>query len=441
MATSVKKVPSFRRSRPSLAAITIEGFKSINSECRLELGSLNILAGANSAGKSSFLQPLLLLKQTVEAAYDPGPLLIDGPNVKFTELAQIFSKVAGAKRQLSIGLYASDGRGLKLSFGIGTKKQLQIKENIHTDRKGKSQILTEGLSNDEVKKIVKASGFPSSSMFAQHEASIGRDRAFLRLQFTAEDRTYMFPVGIVDGFGEDVGRNIIHVPGLRGNPERSYKKTAVGGSFPGTLDTYVASIVANWQEYDHEKLETLGRQLLQLGLTWKVTSKKIDDTRVELQVGRLPTAAQGGARDLVSIADVGFGVSQVLPVLVALLVAKPGQMVYIEQPETHLHPKAQRALAAIFAEAVQRQSVVIVETHSLLFVRAIQTLVARGEVEKDVVKLHWVERDAVGQTQVTTRDLDESGAYGDWPQDFEATEMAGEQDFIEAAEAVLLNHG
>lgn len=441
MATSVKKVPAFRRSRPSLAAITIEGFKSINSECRLELGSLNILAGANSAGKSSFLQPLLLLKQTVEAAYDPGPLLIDGPNVKFTELAQIFSKVAGAKKQLSIGLYASDGRGLKLSFGIGTKKQLQIKENIHTDRKGKSQILTEGLSDDEVKKIVKASGFPSSSMFTQHEASIGRDRAFLRLQFTAEDRTYMFPVGIVDGFGEDVGRNIIHVPGLRGNPERSYKKTAVGGSFPGTLDTYVASIVANWQEHDHEKLEILGRQLLQLGLTWKVTSKKIDDTRVELQVGRLPTAAQGGARDLVSIADVGFGVSQVLPVLVALLVAKPGQMVYIEQPETHLHPKAQRALAAIFAEAVQRQSVVIVETHSLLFVRAIQTLVARGEVEKDVVKLHWVERDAVGQTQVTTRDLDDSGAYGDWPQDFEATEMAGEQDYIEAAETALFNHG
>ena len=172
-----------------------------------------------------------------------------------------------------------------------------------------------------------------------------------------------------------------------------------------------------------------------------MTSKKIDDTRVELQVGRLPTAAQGGARDLVSIADVGFGVSQVLPVLVALLVAKPGQMVYIEQPETHLHPKAQRALAAIFAEAVQRQSVVIVETHSLLFVRAIQTLVARGEVEKDVVKLHWVERDAVGQTQVTTRDLDESGAYGDWPQDFEATEMAGEQDYIEAAETALFNHG
>ena len=48
---------------------------------------------------------------------------------------------------------------------------------------------------------------------------------------------------------------------------------------------------------------------------------------------------------MVSIADVGFGVSQVLPVLVALIVAKPGQLVYLEQPELHLHPRAQVALA------------------------------------------------------------------------------------------------
>ena len=54
MATNVKKIRTFRGLPPSLAAITIEGFKSIKSECRLELGNLNILAGANSAGKSSF---------------------------------------------------------------------------------------------------------------------------------------------------------------------------------------------------------------------------------------------------------------------------------------------------------------------------------------------------------------------------------------------------
>ena len=185
----------------------------------------------------------------------------------------------------------------------------------------------------------------------------------------------------------------------------------------------------------------MGNQLQQLGLTWKVTSKKLDDTRVELQVGRLPSAAKGGDKDLVSIADVGFGVSQVLPVLVALLIARPGQVVYIEQPETHLHPKAQRALAGIFAHAATQQATVVVETHSLIFVRAVQTLVAKQELAKELVKLHWVERDAKGDTTVTTRELDNAGAYGDWPQDFEATEMAVEQDYLDAAEKVLFNHG
>lgn len=440
MATTAKKFRTSRGLSSKLSAITIEGFKSIKSERKLELGNLNILAGANSAGKSSFLQPLLLLKQTVEATYDPGPLLIDGPNVKFTELTQIFSKVSGAKKQLSIGLHSEDGRLLKLSFEIGDKKQLKIKENTHVDSKGVSHAFTENATPEDIKKIVKAAGFPTTGMFAAANASIVRDRAFLRLQFSEANRSFVFPISAVDGFGDDIGRNIIHVPGLRGNPERSYKKTAVGDNFPGTLDSYVASVVAHWQDNDseHNKLETLGKQLQQLGLTWKVSSKKIDDTRIELQVGRLQTATQGGAKDLVSIADVGFGVSQVLPVLVALLVAKPTQIVYIEQPETHLHPKAQRALAQIFADAVARDSIVIVETHSLIFVRAIQTLVAKNGLRKDAVRLHWVERDARGETQVTTSKLDDAGAYGDWPQDFESTELDAEQAYIEAAEERLL---
>ena len=439
MATTVKNAASFRHARPSLASITVRGFKSIGSECKLELGSLNILAGANSAGKSSFLQPLLLLKQTVEAAYDPGPLLLDGPNVKFSELGQIFSKNLGINKQISVGFYADDGRALKLSFEVGADEQLQIKENTHTDQNGASYALSEKLSSDDIHRIVQVSGVPVS-MFDLDKLAVFRDRAILRLQYTQQGVPFIFPFRITDGFGEDVARDLIHVPGLRGNPERSYKKTAVGVSFPGTLDTYVASIVAYWQEHDHDKLDTLSRQLRQLGLTSKVTSKKVDDTRIELQVGRLPSAVPDDVNDFVSIADVGFGVSQVLPVLVALLVAKPGQMVYIEQPETHLHPKAQRALAEIFADAVQRDSVVIVETHSLLFVRAVQTLVARGHVQKEAVKLHWVARDAAGQTQVTTCELDKAGAYGDWPQDFEETEMAGELGYIEAAEKVLFSN-
>ena len=89
---------------------------------------------------------------------------------------------------------------------------------------------------------------------------------------------------------------------------------------------------------------------------------------------------------MVSIADVGFGVSQTLPVVVSLLAAEKGQMVYIEQPEIHLHPRAQVQLAEILADAVNQGVRVVVETHSSLLILSLQTLVAERVIDsKDVI--------------------------------------------------------
>ena len=55
---------------------------------------LTILAGANNSGKSSIMQPLLMMKQTLEATYDPGPLKLDGPNAHFTSAEQFLSQPA-----------------------------------------------------------------------------------------------------------------------------------------------------------------------------------------------------------------------------------------------------------------------------------------------------------------------------------------------------------
>jgi predicted ATPase len=224
------------------------------------------------------------------------------------------------------------------------------------------------------------------------------------------------------------------VPGLRGNPERTYKITATTGpEFPGTFEHYVASIVNRWQINEDLRLISLGRALGTLGLTWKVEAKSVDDTQVELLVGRLPNVAKSGATDLVSIADVGFGVSQVLPVLVALLVAEPGQMVYLEQPEIHLHPRAQVALAQVLADAANRGVRVVTETHSSLLLLGIQSLVAEGKLSPDKVKLHWFTRRDDGATAVTDADLDEAGAFGDWPEDFADVDLETESRYIDAA--------
>src|SRR5258706_16247475 len=92
-----------------ITRITIEGYKSIVKEQSIEIAPLSILAGANSSGKSSMIQPLLLLKQTLEAPFDPGPLLINGPILKFTSSDQFLSPKAGGPRGLRISIDAFGG--------------------------------------------------------------------------------------------------------------------------------------------------------------------------------------------------------------------------------------------------------------------------------------------------------------------------------------------
>jgi hypothetical protein len=70
--------------------IIVEGFKSIGQETVMDVAPLTLLCGANSSGKSSMIQPLLLLKQTMEVGYDPGPLLLAGTNVGFSAAAEMF---------------------------------------------------------------------------------------------------------------------------------------------------------------------------------------------------------------------------------------------------------------------------------------------------------------------------------------------------------------
>ena len=165
-----------------------------------------------------------------------------------------------------------------------------------------------------------------------------------------------------------------------------------------------------------------------------VAAERVDDTRIELRVGAMIDAPSRQSR-LTSIADVGFGVSQVLPVLVALLVADAGQLVYVEQPELHLHPRAQCVLARLMADTARRGVRLIVETHSALLLLSLRTLVADGKLDPELVKLHWFSLNREdGSTAVNSADFDQDGAYGDWPEDFGDVELAAEGMYLDAVE-------
>ncbi len=429
----------------TITAILVGDFKSLVDDQRVEIRPLTLLAGANSSGKSSLMQPLLLLKQTLEASYDPGPLMLDGPNVRFSNARQI---LALSQRGLystlfRVGFETNKGDSIFEIFRKGVDQDLILEQSdlrisgravsLKADDKGLESGLVDAMSPALI-----------SSMAQVLARALGRDkllwkvvrsRCFLSVtpQIGGEDWVEPTPERIFGG----ILQQIIHVPGLRGNPERSYSTSAVGDYFPGTFEHYVASILMSWKKSAREKLVSLNQSLRLLGLTSTIEAKPLDATRVEILVGRRPVTVESDEKDLVNIVDVGFGVSQVLPVLVALLTAQPGQLVYIEQPELHLHPRAQQALAPILADAANRGVRVVAETHSTTLLRSVQTLVAQDKLDTDKVILHWFQRDKRGATNITSGELDERGAYGDWPEDFGEVEAAVDNAYLDAVEAKM----
>jgi hypothetical protein len=429
-----------------ISRIYVKGFKSLAEECSIEIRPLTILAGANSSGKSSIMQPLLMMKQTIEAIYDPGPLLLDGPNVRFTSADQFLSGVGEIKEdKFNAGM---DLERVESISGLKVKSFVSFCATFLKTFQG-MDIAEIFYRIDDQTMVLKPNMTPEEMMIAlkttqknflisdPKNLKIEQNRFFLNLKILIDkESTYLRTAESVHIANVILG--LIHLPALRGNPERDYKKTSTGPRFPGTFEIYAASIIHKWQATQDPRLHALGAALEVLGLTWKVGARAIDDVSFEVMVGRLIHKKIDDSNDMVSIADVGFGLSQTLPVLVALLAAEPGQLVYIEQPEIHLHPKAQMAMAQILAEAANRGVRVVVETHSSMLLLGVQSLVAEGKLSPDKVKLHWFKRRPEdGVTEVSRADLDKAGAFGDWPEDFSSAEMDADIRYIHAAEAHL----
>ncbi|MCD4786056.1 MAG: AAA family ATPase [Candidatus Eremiobacteraeota bacterium] len=423
-------------------SLSVCGFKSIADKQTIEIRPLTILAGANSSGKSSIMQPLLLMKQTLEAQYDPGVFLLDGPNVHFSLGDQLLWKGPDEHRTTEFTVELEFDKILVRMKYVKAEKEIDIAEMAYKFGDNEEQLFTKGMTHDEIKEKIPDlfdSIYEEFGKLEELNFEVVRKRCFREIHIHSSGEfsfaIYTFSPG---SFLVDLLLNLIHLPGLRGNPERTCKKIALGKYFPGTFQNYVASVIDHWKEDSPDKLELLGKNLQKLGLTWKIDSRDIDDTQIGLYVGRLPVGSmKKGSGDMVSIADVGLGVSQTLPVVLALMVAEPGQIVYIEQPELHLHPGAQVALAQIISEASKRGVRVVIETHSQYLLLGVQTLVAEGKLNHNLVKLHWFTRRKNGSTKVSSVDLDKSGAYGDWPEDFSNVELKLEERYINAFEKSL----
>jgi predicted ATPase len=124
-----------------------------------------------------------------------------------------------------------------------------------------------------------------------------------------------------------------------------------------------------------------------------------------------------------NIMDVGFGVSQVLPIIVLAHFAPPGSLLILEQPEIHLHPRVQTELADLFLEiALKRNVQFLIESHSEYLLMRLQRRLAerKGEFaqlsEKDV-RLYFCKQEAEASV-LEPLEMDEFGRIKNWPQDF-----------------------
>lgn len=421
--------------------IRVQGYKSL-VDATLHVRPLTLLAGTNSSGKSSIMQPLLLIKQTMEASYQPaGALVLSGAHVQAETAGELVSKIETKSAKgfsvniIGLGrhLYEMLPSHLALYYKI-EDEQFKIERQVML-LNGESLQITE---DDTWEELENQFSYEVKERYRKHEVESGfvnQVGAFLSLFIV--DKDDIIGGWEPDSFKTGIGQ-IMHIPGLRGAPKRSYLTTSLSKlrhQIEGTFDLYVAGTISQWQKQGNtEALAQLNDSLQRLGLTNAITAEVKNANEVELSVNRLPATSKAKPKkaNMVNIADVGIGVSQVLPILVALIAAQEGQIVYIEQPELHLHPRAQVAMGELLAEAANRGVRVIVETHSSLLLLTIQTLIAQGKIANTDVGLHWFTRDAKGASNVQYVQPDEDGAYGEWPEDFSEIELKAQDAYLTA---------
>ncbi len=401
------------------------------------------------------MQPLLLMKQTLESDVNPaGPFLLSGPYTRYTEAGQFLSHAGASKndgRPLTVefsfdegptagmAYSAEPGLGLHVAESWGSKSAKQLEWKIA--RSSLPEELTAMLLGfgSSIPLLMKQMGFTVLSVqeYQFYQCILysipagpgprGSAMEQRELYFMQENLTLNSHI-----------RRLIYVPGLRGDQLRKWLLAEVTeqGFFEGPFESYVPSLILSWQLPGNlPKVYKLINALSRLDLASGISPYRLNESELEIRVPRTRDSADD---DFVNVADVGLAVSTALPVLVALIQADPGQLVYIEQPELHLHPRAQWKLAQLLTDAANRGVRLVIETHSSLLLQGILTCIAKGEISPDQVALHWFARDDDGVTKVTTAAIDREGRVGDWPTDFDDAELKASNEYLDAVDAKLM---
>ncbi len=376
--------------------LRLENFKCLQN-CTLELGALSVLAGANSAGKSSVLQALLLLRQSYMMGYltradEQHRLALNGEYASIGVGSDLACEWGGDTVSIAVGWREVDEQAICDDCGVAFEPGSRFLVN------GLCEFAFAYAADSEVLWSTSESPDWLSPLVARQPPFGGQ------VHYLSSDRiSPRASYAMADHQVRDLGNLGIH-----GEHAVHYLATHADERIP------LGAAVAFGDKVPRNLLAQVEAWLgvVSPGVRLEVTEQRSLDA-VSLRYSFAGSMLPGGTPHRAT--NVGYGLTACLPIIVAALATPAGGLLMIENPEVYLHPRGQRRLAELLARAAQGGVQVIVETHSDHILNGIRTAVRRGLVEDpDEVKLHYFRR---GEPVVTPV-LDRQGRIEPWPEGF-----------------------
>lgn len=377
-----------------ISSIEIKNFKSIKSKV-FPLRNLNVLLGLNGQGKSSFIQSLLLLRQSnTEPGRVKGWLNLKGRYVDIGNTKDAFYQYA-KKEDLIFNLSLGEGTTIPFHYAYEMEKDVlppKADKNIYGETEVKFEDLVKdaekytGLFSNQFQylsayRIQPESTYPKSNNEVVQNRNIGMNG-----QYAAHFiETY---------YDEEVAfDNLLHPDSFV--EDTLLKKTIVNKTLINQINLWMGEISP--------------------GINVRTTSINQDEVLLEY-VFEQPTYVNTNRFKPV---NVGFGITYALPVVTALLSAKPGALLIIENPESHIHPKGQAKLGELIALVAQNDVQIVIETHSDHIVNGIRVGIKEEKLSKDNARLFYFKKIVEEQEQysaITDIVLDKNGTLSEEPE-------------------------
>ncbi len=347
-------------------------FKCLD-DLRLPLAPLSVLAGLNGMGKSTVIQSLLLLQQSYQVSTDGGVrrLVLNGPLVNIGTAADALWEGA-AQEELALGIRA-DGQEFiwRFAYQEGDDELQGLESNPATVPAGNG-LFTDSFYYLRAERFGPRASSPVSSTAVKYRRQVGSDGEYAPF--------FLATFGI-----DELPNDRLHHPSAASTQIRHELEAWLGEISPGTR-VYTES---------HKKLDLVSLEF--------AVSSSLGETRH------------------FRATNVGFGISYIMPIILAILAAKPGTVILLENPEAHLHPRGQVEMGKLLALATLGGIQIVVETHSDHLLNGIRLAVHGRRVSSDLVGLFFFSREQKADTistRISRPEMDAAGRISEWPDGF-----------------------